>query len=797
MAQHEYRLTVYKTTNENTVDFYATEIAQLPDSFGAQRINLLEGRSESLNWTLRLNETQAVGGGGWGITDQLADASGHADLLQRRVALQRRAGGSTGTWTTVAGGRIINMSQTDDMAWDVEVGDERWVERNSQTFTKAGTVTLWPFGLRNDWSSYSAVSESDSGYVASAYEYSASPRVIKLGTGDGVKLTAKARSALEADRLPGRGFGSAAFSERGYGYARVRLVSDSTVEYQIASIDSIRLPNNYTGGQLGPIYILDPTSSCPTFEDGDSAEWAVIYTPDAPASNSNILHVGGTTGVHAFKFLRDLYDGAYQSTASSTGDPETVRTVRYSTAVLSEYDAATNPGGLINNPSWPRIWPRVKATASIAEAAEEYVYRPFGFVPALDNSGAVKPVSVALPSGDNVPSTTGLFEFDAANLRAAPTWQHEGKNQVTAVDGKYDILLTPVFYSADPDQPEFGDVDIDGLIAEEQTVRFVSDRLRAGTAIKRDVTVKTPGIWSADNARTRLEQYAADAFARYGDGPQEARVYALSAASTVAVGDIVVVNVDTFPNTYNRQLGGRVVMQVTSRAVTPDGYSFDLIHVGPDLQPLNAPSITLNRSTGDPYHTIEVTAAGGTTSDTLEVQFARSAVAPTARQWRTVATAKPSATVQVSDLRSGTKYYGRGRLMRPNRIKSSWSTADSTSTQTLTAPSSLSSTAFGTNWAQLTWANGTTAEDTQVHNSTQGIIARVPRGSDRYLVTGMTKDYNYVFRVRHIDDFGGISAWSTQCTVTPSSSGSGTLGVGRPGFLEIVLGADSLTSRVS
>lgn len=777
MPQHDYRFRIYEaddTTIDVTIDSGA--IAELPASFGAQRIDVLQGRSESLNWTISILQELTVAPVTT-FSQYLSDAGGRTQLLQRRCALQRQT--TPSGFTTVAGGRILNIAQdADSLVWQVEVGNELWIARNTQTFTKGGATTkVYPPGVKSGWKhDYSTrITGTPSTNTA------ASPR--RVAFAPQFRIPATVASLIKNDARPGVAYSPGTTNP--YYTLRARY-GDSTQNYHVQWLGELEDNTDLTG-----VWLYGPTSQLPANTPADF----YLHMPNHAVEKDFPLHIGeslGGGGVHPFTFLKSLYDGEYQLDEDpDDGSAIVVRTVRYSTATLS--DLADN-SSIVPQQQWHRI----RKTQTIADAAERYVYRPTGYVPALDNTGAIKPVRVRLPTADEVPSTTSLYEFDASNATVAPSWEHKSKDQVTAVE--FTVDDDGIIYPPGSTSLLITGASLDHTVSKEFTIARRSARLEAGEVVRREVGIELPSLVNSVYATPVADAIATDTFTRYEDGPQYTRLHSLEGASTVTVGDLVLVNVDTFPNTADRTLGGTVMMQVVSRAVTPTGYTFDLLHVGAELQPLSAPSITLNRSTSDPQHTIDVILAGGTTAETAEVQFARSAVPPTPNQYATVATIRSNLTVSIGELRSGTKYYGRARLQRTNRIRSGWSTADSTSTEHMTAPSNLASTAYGQNWVGLTWTNGEADEYTQIQNSTQGIIGTLPAGSVEYQVAGLESDYTYVFRARHKDQFGGYSGWSTQTSVHTSTAGStsGTLlSCARPAWLSIAAGNNSLTSRVS
>ena len=145
-----YRVQVYEAGSTSMVDFtWDSQLGAVP-IVGTQRARPLEGRVDSRPWTLEVADIDGA------VTSQLADA-GRANLLGRLVAVQVNI--DSGGWTTIAKGRIANLSESQPGSYKVQVSDERVVERSNMIFTTTDTCRVYPAGLKTRWFDINPVNE--------------------------------------------------------------------------------------------------------------------------------------------------------------------------------------------------------------------------------------------------------------------------------------------------------------------------------------------------------------------------------------------------------------------------------------------------------------------------------------------------------------------------------------------------------------------------------------------------------------------------------------------------------------
>jgi hypothetical protein len=291
-------------------------------------------------------------------------------------------------------------------------------------------------------------------------------------------------------------------------------------------------------------------------------------------------------------------------------------------------------------------------------------------------------------------------------------------------------------------------------------------------------------------------KYGRELLNRFGDGPVYGSLVGLTSAESVEPGDWVKITLGTYPNASVPGRGGNRFVQVFGRTDQPDGPTHDYLDGGPANNPLTSPSITLSTSTADSRHQLRATIGSITAGGYAECQLAASSTTPaaTSTKWTAAFTTDTTGITPINQRASGTKYYGRARNQHINRIPSAWVVSTGKTTASLTAPSALGST--GINGAGFTalWSIGTVGyplemfidTSTAAAFSTANLLARLPVGATRYVVSGgLALDTTYAWGVRHIDLYGGAStapratfATSTVAPVAPTMLGLEALLVG-------------------
>ncbi|MFQ5809390.1 MAG: hypothetical protein ACE5JM_07205 [Armatimonadota bacterium] len=793
----------------NNVDFEVTaNIANAP-VVGGQTIRVLGGRTETRPWIVEILDDAGS------FTAQLADAGGRAVLLRRLCDISETTDGGA-TYTVLATGRIAEISLNANQAiYRVSVHDERLIERQVTIFTKAGTTRAWLPGLVSDYRGFASPpivigflvpAPIDLYFFPFSVTRSARNANVTTVTASATPLLlAQVRGVIEDDVKPGMGVRTPASVDKG-SFFDLRINIGGT-DFEVVAfrksgssfaIEDEPLKDLTT---IFEIHVYDPTNVVPTAETA-----AYLYFPEKEPTPELPLHIGGSTGIHPFQLLKDIYDGSFQDTTDDDGNAITVQTVRYDANRLGTYDPATNPDGLIDNPKYPKIFLRILQPANMARWLEENIYRPFGVVPFINAAGEVAPKNILLPASDQVPDINALFEFNAGNSSLVPTWEHTAQDQVTVLRFTHGIELLRRF------DPNLTDTALDRIELKNRTLTRRHDQvanfgehvLEMGTPIRPadqglPFGIPTPG--SLDETLQAIMWvgiFSRELFQRFGDGPVRSSLKGLASTSSVEPGDFVIVNFASYPNLATGARGGKRLMQVLSRSIAPDGFDFELLDAGPDSQPLAAPTLAAVAGS-DTKHEIDITISNLPASADYLIHAAKNATEPAegSSLWQPLAEGTQNETITFSNAASNTTYWFRARATKEGRISSSWSNRVSVATTAMTAASGLTVSGIMSTTADLSWTNGEAGERIEVllNGILQTVAQPLVAGTTKFRLTGLTPSTTYNTpgaEVRHVDSYGGLSATvsaSFTTTATPPT-------LNPPEAIAIVVGEDP-TVRVA
>jgi hypothetical protein len=814
MSAQRYRFR-FLTVNSSAVQFDLTDndVAEpYPTLFGGQRLRPLDGRAESLAWTLRVSDySEALSGR---LDEKLAD---------REVITQRSVGAST--WETIARSRIaeINQVSSNPVQFDVRLSDERFVERGTDVFTGGGaTVRVWPPDLLDSYGNFDPDTEDSGSPLGGPIYWTYTGR---RGSADNIGIVSANRTPYlpESIRELMRGDLSAEANIWGVPYLnsgfitrgsfkrlRFRLLPyeprfggdtdtftardfqvlgfHESANNSIVTVAPLALAVGGPGATIPWVFLYDPTKQLPT----DSIRRpGYFYMPNAPASDLLPIHVGGSSGVDAFQHVKDVYDGQYQADADEYGNALTPATVRYSTAYLGAYSTG-NPKGLIGNPRYPRVRFRKTQPENMATHLERDIYGPFGVVPAIDAEGRIAPVSILPPDADSIASTTGLQELNAANSELLPTWQSPSRDRVTKISYRFKT-------------EERGGGEIDPATNELEP-GYGLDRIRTieGSPAVRATTEPGPirartydlaGLHAPSAVSAWADIHSAGVFSLYRHAPEYSTVVTqTTAGDALTPGDATVLNYPTYPNTVAGGRGDPALALVIGTAKRPIGAQLTLLNAGANLQPLPTPTVTLARTTSNPKHSIDATIANVSTGVDYALEMART-TAPTStipdNAYAPVGTGRGSETVTIASLRSGTRYAARAVARLEGRIGSLRSVADTTTTQTLSAPTSVVASNITDNRAEIRWKLGETDAYSQVLVAGTVRARLLPQGATYWEMSGTTGG---LVQVRHVGPFGGLGTLSSGVVVSYTTSQAV---LGPPRAIVVKIGEDSITKMTN
>lgn len=799
-----YQLLIYNSTAgsvEHTIG--SSNLRSIPQAMGGQVIRPLEGRAESQPWQVEVTDVDDY-------FTQIISSGGRYVLLNRLAEMQVSVDGST--YDTVAVGRISAI-QDYVSHYNVTIDDERTIERTAEIFTEvettmgstslyAGTRVLPP-GVNGTWRQFSpgfnwfyapyTLTEHTTvgnfsliAHEALVYNgelrtddevLSAMPEIVALITDD-------LKDTIDLTTDQAGGSTSGAFDTlRCYVNGAAREVigftlsqSSSSFPAQRESItDELRkLASGEKTGDLN-VWVLSTASL-------GSSTTAYLYMPTHEPTAAMPLHIGGgynwqtgatdPLGIRPFQLVQDIYD--------EIG-------VIYSTSVMQ---------GLINDPRFGFYNMRITQKYNAAQFLEDHVFKPLGVVPTVNATGAVAPILIVTPeSSDVAGDTTGLPLFGSTNTAwPHPDWYHADPvtrikfhTKSYSLGRPFDIGPTVIFGNliSTGARATIGH-GLDFVVEHEREVVREHDRIdQMGV---HEISMAFDGFlfWSELDyqvpwdARQRAETLAEQIFSRHGDGSVRGTLVPLTSSDRPDVGDYVRLSIPTFPTANTTGRGGGRVVQIVSITEQAEGPVCEWLDAGPELQPLSAPSVSLAPSATLPKHRLTATISSLTSGASYELALASGGSAPgSTGNWASIATGTTDdLTLTIDSLASGTTYHARVKAYQVNRIASTWSGADSTETETLTAPSGLASSSVTGNTAILYWTDNEPDYGSELHldesatcpSSGLELARRMEKGTAQTKLEALTLDTTHCVGLRYYDIFGGystMSGLSIQTTTTP------------------------------
>ena len=749
------------TPIDGTVDFTLTALARYPE-YGQQVIHPGKGRTESSPWRIEVVDVDEI------LTDELAATTGRMHLLGRLVEIQDSTDG--GGWATVATGRFSNLSlATNPANYLIEISDERWMERSAILFDVSDTTQIWPPGLRYGWRQGFPIAQLATGTLIKS---TGSARTIRLYSQWPIsqELISWIRQDVVGDPDPARTDGSGNFTH-------LRCEIDGT-DREVLGF------GNYKGTGVDITAALDLMGPSPGGIHLDIVVWAAsinasfdacLWAPTAKPCKALPLHLGTNTGAHDWG-EPDPWD-MVQAIYDELG-------VRYDSAAFTALQ--TSSFYALNSPRLE------KPISDVARFLDDRYYGPSDVVPFIDSQGRIAPKSIRLP--EDVDPTT-LFQFNESNLREPPTWNHQGKDIVNILEAHYDFHRSVTLEGGAiagsrgaPGQPTRSDWPSDLLVVDELTIREEYDNLANVGEHSAEVDLSgfipvgegTSQLWDAGSYETvqNLAKWIArEKFERWGDGAQRGDMKSLRQVADgsgrtpeddVEAGDLVTINVDTYPNAIDNDRGGTRVVQIMSKKPVGLGIDWEFFDVGPSLQPPAEPTVSIAQNAGQPKHAVDVTISNLPSGATAQLEVGVGGASDWSRKLEGLA----NGVHTIGRLPSGTTIYARARTCIPNRSRSDWSIVDSVATASLSAPSSLSVGSIVGDRATASWTNGEANYPTELLLDGTRVAVLVP-GTTEYRLKELTISTTYNgpgVTVRHIDDFGGVSTGVDQSFVTTGTA---------------------------
>jgi hypothetical protein len=568
----------------------------LPENYGEQEIDVVRGAATIGQVEAVIIDRRQTAGdqdSGW-LTDKLADR-----IHGRRCRMRRFVSEDIG-WVTIADGPAgTPRLDASFAAYHFVIRDTRETERKVRAFVTSDTTSLLPLGITNGFGLIPAVTPLSGPYITGlpaanalidfAPGYWTGTVGVDAVVDDAVVISAEHEAMVQATRVEDIGGGQfrnhydnvkllwriagsmAAYTEWA---TPVGTYSDDTARPLVAVFDALKV----TGQPVRAAFVIQ-SDAIPGAPALDTEDLEVIIVPvDAqPTSSQWPLHIDGLT---AGEFLTNLYDGLYSPRDSSGNIVPTG--IRYDAAALL---AMTT-----------QVTLRVTEPIDDARAwAEEFIYAPTGWCPALDNDARISPVSQIPPL-----STAGLTDINGAITEPVPGW-HAGERVINIVEYEYPRHYIP----ADSSVP----VDGDGLATRTQRITDTT-LLHSETSIERhgEQKVDFNGLAFAaigsgigeplgypqdpDAIQTELGYQLAYErglyiLPRYEEGAQAIDVPVMrSATATLRAGDWVLANLAWFPNYITRRRGQTdMIGQIMAIADLDCAWRQLLIEEGPPTIP--------------------------------------------------------------------------------------------------------------------------------------------------------------------------------------------------------------------
>lgn len=637
-----------------------------PPSISGQAVDVIEGHTESRSTSLTIVDYEGV------ITSRLGDVDGAMQLLGRLVEIQESDNNGF-SWTTIATGRWSDLQETTPGEWNIQIDDERWLERNTTLFDTAHTSYIWPSGLKSKWRGFEAGVPSSNAYFLT---YSA----IKIFAGvtfyeiraklKGYPISSSVSSWVSQDLRDFPLLGAT------IGVFRTLVANINGIDYKIAKFgawDEAGLMDGFSPNNKSSV--LQFWISIPTGETVPPLfSYVPIYLHAPTAEPSQILpfHLGmqgdafGTdTGqIHPFEFAKRTYD---------------LIGVRYSSAAFAALIADANYG---------QIGIRVESKAVTYDFLEANIYKTYGVVPFINANGEVAPKSIRLPADIDIDT---LPEINNSNLAGGghPTFEHTSQDVINrirfnftqlksirqragAIDGWYiqagddwwaDGLLGRQDYrEAAPEDSGvssnvFGirrtEFELHGINAGAWSdfVEYLKDNIKdlGGTVESLIAIIKT------------------EVFYRFKDGAIRGQFTGIRSTDSIQPGDLVLLSGTTLPNPAVNARGAGRIVQIVSKKREITGPIFEFLDVGPFLQPIDPPTLSLDLEAPDILtYTLGDVVVGGAAI----VQIGYGVTQPTV--WQRAETHVADGDYVVEGHPSSTTIWVRARNTSPGRISSIW-----------------------------------------------------------------------------------------------------------------------------
>ena len=442
----------------------------------------------------------------------------------------------------------------------------------------------------------------------------------------------------------------------------------------------------------------------------------------------------------------------------------------------------TSVNAIKNDPSIPLARLRIDEPIKTHELLAA-LGRAHEFAGPLDAEGKLTLVDMRLPG-----SLSGLPSITEADLVAGrdPEWDVKRASAVTRLDATYYIdRPAPLeLVSGTPDYPAGG---VDSVAAELIFVDFGDPDLAENRQELDAISFRTSPAEQAENGMLRQAKIEADLQALverlrgpFGRGAIPVVLYCrrTTAPLAVAPGGWFLADAAIVPNLQTLQRGGSRLLRAVE--VVPDAGIIRIGAIDSGLSIISTAPVLGNivKNGSNPLHGVTIPVTVNAEGQAVEVQIVTTptsvGVRPAADDpgWTHVARVTATGDVVHNRLPSGLRVWARARSESTwsdeLKLPSAWvfPPNDKVDLDALTAPSAAAASLIEAESALITWTPGETDEATEFSLSTPAsgdavFLLRLPAGSARHRLLGLTASTEFKVWLRHVDAWGGVSAFAT------------------------------------
>ena len=776
--QKNYRVHIYQNGDPTTVDF-TVPLSSPPDLPLGPVIRPSNITSEGSSGSISVVDENRL------ITNNLASA-GKMNWIGRRVVIQRQVNG--GAWDDLFGGRVISLSLGRELdTWNIGLSDEAYQLRVSNIFESVGpnpTTSLIPAGLKWVWgvnrstASFGAIFEegfdaiightpmmlvSPYAIPQSVIDYILNDYNFEEGKWDTLELV-----------IDGANF-SGTVTDFSFDLTDVdhpdheqRLVGDIQELDDGDPLDSPQVP--ITIHESG----VDITT-------GDRA---YLHAPNAEPTEDYPLHTGveDAIGPDVLPTIgSDAHGPVPANVAYQSRNP--IRILEEIFDYFGLQYNQTNIDEFADKFDSYEFNFRVTSPQPAGSWLDENILIPLGILISTDGSGIINLREFRLPDPSDV-DVNNLPTFNHSNVREPyPTFDHTEAEAVTDINFHiYRYVPTRTKSSISENAEELAA----DLVREET---FTKERHHEPEAnvIRREMDVHLRGVSYRSRVARRagtertdpnptvtslMERVAFETFSKFGEGVIKSTLNGTHDVFDMGIrpGDIIRYDLDFYPNPSDNDRGQSRLFHVLQPKYDVRGPSFEFVDLGPALNPMASPTLTLSSNSENPRNRVDwsVTDIIPGSGILLEISYEDD------QSWFPVLSIGPSQVLAAGgtsisgtfmEQPSNTTMYARVRQIQHGRIPSNWNVAGPHTTDSITPPTNLSATVNGSVVA-IDWENTTSYHPMPVLDGNDASALPLPKSSNNFVYTGLASNTGYTVGVKYVDQFGGESAAVTTSVTT-------------------------------